>query len=145
MDAEGPRDGEFVGLEEVRVRYAETDAQAVVYHSNYLVYFEIGRTGWIRDAGYPYAEFEKSGHALVVAEAQVRYLRSARYDDRLVVETRLKELRTRSCTFSYLVHRAGEASPIVEGWTALVCVGDDGKAVAIPSELVTAMRRLAAL
>ena len=138
------RPGEYIGREYIQVRYAETDAQAVVYHSNFLVYFEVGRTAWIRDAGFPYGEFEKEGYALVVAEAHLRFLRPAHYDDELVVETRLIMLRTRACRFGYRIVRRGEEKPLVEGWTTLVCLGKDRRATPIPAALATAMRRRAA-
>jgi acyl-CoA thioester hydrolase len=144
--APGPvREGERVGRIPIDVRYSETDQQAVVYHSNFLVYFEVGRTDWVRAAGYPYSRLEEEGFALVVAEAHLRYLAPAHYDDRLVVETRLAELRTRSCTFFYRVLREGQERPLVEGWTALVCIGSDRRAVPIPAELAGTLRQAAAL
>ena len=145
FDPGAVRPGEVVGSEQVRVRYAETDAQAVVYHANYLEYFEVGRTAWIRDAGFPYAELEEQGYALVVAEAHMRFKRSGRYDDVLEIETRLNELRTRSCTFTYRILREETGEDLVEGWTALVCLGPEGRAVPIPDDLARAMRIRAAL
>jgi acyl-CoA thioester hydrolase len=145
LDPGEVRPDEFVGRVPLKVRYSETDAQAVVYHSNFLVYFEVGRTDWIREIGFPYRAMEETGYALVVAESHLRFIRSAHYDDALVVETRLAELRTRSCTFHYQVFREGEEKPIVEGWTALVCIGDGRRAVPIPSDLAAAMRDRAAL
>jgi acyl-CoA thioester hydrolase len=142
----GPvRSGEHVGRVPIHVRYAETDQQSVVYHSNFLIYFEVGRTDWMHATGYPYRQVEQDGYALVVAEAHLRYLAPAHYDDRLIVETRLAELRTRSCTFHYRVLREGEEGALVEGWTALVCIGPEGRAVPIPGQIAEALRRLAAL
>jgi len=145
LDPGEVREGEVVGAERLRVRYAETDQQAVVYHANFLEYFEVGRTAWIRDAGFPYSEMEEQGYALVVAEAHLRFMRPARYDDILVVETRLSELRTRSCTFTYRVIRETAEEVLVEGWTALVCLGPQGRAVPIPDHLARVMRTRAAL
>jgi len=136
---------EFVGRVPIQVRYAETDAQAVVYHSNFLIYFEVGRTEWMKESGVPYTEMEEQGYALFVAECHIRYLGPAEYDDRLVVETRLAELRTRSCTFSYRVVREGEEDALAEGWTSLVCTGGDRRAVPIPDNVAEAMRRIADL
>ena len=142
----GPvRPGEQVGRVSLRVRYAETDAQAVVYHANFLVYFEVGRTDWVVRAGYPYRRMEEEGFALVIAEAQLRFLGPAHYDDPLIVETRLSELRTRSCTFHYRVLREGEEDPLVAGWTALVCLGEGRRAVPIPERVARALRKAAAL
>lgn len=142
----GPvRPGEHVGRIPIQVRYAETDAQAVVYHSNYLVYFEVGRTEWVKETGVPYREWEERGFGLFIAESHLRFIKPAAYDDALIVETRLSELRTRSCTFAYTVFKEGEEGALVEGWTALVCIGPEGKAVPIPSDLADSMRSIAAL
>jgi acyl-CoA thioester hydrolase len=142
----GPvRPGEHVGTVPIRVRYAETDAQAVVYHSNYFVYFEVGRTDWMHETGIPYSAVEERGFGLFIAEGHIRYLKSARYDDRLIVETRLTELRTRSCTFHYRIRLEDADDTLVEGWTALVCLGPDGKVAPLPADLTEAMRATAAL
>jgi acyl-CoA thioester hydrolase len=117
----------------VRVRYAETDAQGVVYHSNYLVYFEVGRGAFLRDLGLDYRAMEEGGHYIVVVEANVRYTASARYDDELVITTTLAELRNRSLIFDYTVRR-GEVK-VAEGRTAHVCVDDAGKPVRLPDAL----------
>ncbi len=142
----GPvRPGELIGRVPIQVRYAETDAQAVVYHANFLVYFEVGRTDWVAQAGYPYRVMEEEGFALVIAESHLRFLGPAQYDDTLIVETRLAALRTRSCTFCYRVLREGQEAPLVEGWTALVCLGRERRAVPIPEGVANALRRAAAL
>ncbi len=142
----GPvRPGEYVGRVPIQVRYAETDAQAVVYHSNFLIYFEVGRTEWIKETGIPYTALEEQGYALFIAESHLRFLKPATYDDRLIVETRLAELRTRSCTFYYRVLHEGKEESMVEGWTAMVCLGKNRRVAPIPSELAEAMRSIAAL
>ena len=117
----------------VRVRYAETDAQGVVYHANYLVYCEVGRGAFLRELGLDYRAIEASGYFIVVVEATTRYLAPARYDDELVVTTTLAELRNRSMTFRYDVRR-GETL-IAEATTAHVCVDAAGKPVRVPDEL----------
>ncbi|HUP88737.1 MAG TPA: thioesterase family protein, partial [Longimicrobiales bacterium] len=73
-----------------RVRYAESDQMGVVYHTHYLVWCEIGRTDYIRQFGVTYAELEEQGILLAVADAQIRYIASARYDDLINVETWLE-------------------------------------------------------
>ena len=118
----------------LRVRYAETDAQGVVYHANHLVYFEVARGAFMREAGVDYNALEASGHFIVVAEANVRYLGAARYDDELTVTARVKELRNRSMTFEYELHRG--ATLLATGWTAHVCLGRDGKPVRWPETLL---------
>src|SRR5437868_15517869 len=82
---------------ELRVRYAETDQMGVVYHTNYLIWCEIGRTELIRSmTGTSYAELEAAGVALAVAELSIRYHGAARYDNRIRVRTTLGEARSRS-------------------------------------------------
>ena len=82
----------FVTETQVRVRYAETDQMGVVYHSNYLLYFETGRAESIRHLGFTYAEMEKLGVLMMVTDAHCRFLRPAKYDDLLTIKTTLKEL-----------------------------------------------------
>lgn len=120
-------------LSPLRVRYAETDAQQVVYHSNYLVYFEVGRGDFLRAVGVDYNAMEASGAFVVVVEANVRYHAPARYDDELVVHTWLDEVRTRSMRFAYKVMR-GETT-IASGWTAHVVVNREGRPIPIPEAL----------
>jgi len=77
---------------QIRVRYSETDQMGVVYHSNFFPYFESARTESIRQLGFTYADMEKMGVIMPVADVHCRYLRPARYDDLLTVKTMLKEL-----------------------------------------------------
>ena len=76
----------------VRVRYAETDQMGVVYHSNFFLYYEVSRAECIRELGYTYADMERMGVIMPVAEVQSRFLRPALYDDLLTIKTILKEL-----------------------------------------------------
>jgi acyl-CoA thioester hydrolase len=76
----------------IRVRYAETDQMNVVYHANYITYFEVARTEAIRELGFTYREMEAIGVEMPVTEIMVRYLRSAQYDDILTVKTQLRTL-----------------------------------------------------
>lgn len=89
----------------IRVRYAETDQMGVVYHSNYLVYFEIGRTETMRRLGISYAELEARGYVLAVIESHMRHTGSARYDDELVVRTWLRDVTRTRLRFEYHVLR----------------------------------------
>jgi len=76
----------------IRVRYAETDQMNVVYHANYATYFEVARTESIRQLGFTYREMEDMGIEMPVVEINMKYLRSARYDDLITVRTQLREL-----------------------------------------------------
>ena len=92
----------------VRVRYAETDQMGVVYHANYLVWFEVGRVEFIRALGLDYREMEREhGVGIAVVEANCRYRAPARYDDLLTVRTRMVGVRGSVIRFSYAIHRAG--------------------------------------
>lgn len=82
----------FISTTQVRVRYGETDKMHVVYHGNYVEYFEVGRVEAIRTLGITYREMEEAGVIMPVIEWQARFLRPARYDDLLTVKTTLREL-----------------------------------------------------
>lgn len=122
-------------VNEFRVRYAETDQMGVVYHANYLVWCEIGRTDLLRTRGANYADLERSGLLLAVAEANVRYHASARYDDLVRVETRITELRSRALTFEYLISHAERGTRFVSATTRLVSLDRSGRPTTLPAEL----------
>ena len=123
-----------VQTSDFRVRYAETDRMGVVYHANYLVWCEVGRTEYIRTVGVSNAELEARGHMLAVADASVRYQAPARYDDEIRVETTLTELRSRTITFEYLITNAATGSRLVSARTTLVSLDADGRTVAMPAD-----------
>lgn len=79
---------------QVRVRYSETDQMGVVYHGNYLPYFEIGRVEWLRDKGVSYKWMEENGIALPIVSLTLNYKKSARYDELLTVKTKFKSQTT---------------------------------------------------
>ncbi|MDH7914056.1 thioesterase family protein [Winogradskyella sp. SYSU M77433] len=85
----------------IRVRYGETDQMGVVYHANYAVYFEVGRTEWLREFGLSYSGMEADGIMLPVVSLNINYKNSARYDDVLKVKTMLKKMPTASIEFYY--------------------------------------------
>ncbi|MBF8151406.1 acyl-CoA thioesterase [Winogradskyella sp. F6397] len=85
----------------IRVRYGETDQMGVVYHGNYAVYFEVGRTEWLREFGLSYSGMEADGIMLPVVSLTINYKNSARYDDVLKVKTSLKKMPTASIEFEY--------------------------------------------
>lgn len=122
---------------EVRVRYAETDQMGVVYHANYLVWCELGRTDLIRALGCPYAEIEAGGVALAVVEAGLRFLKPARYDEVIRVLTTVGELRSRVVTFAYELARGGDV--LCTAHTTLVGMTRDGRSAIIPAELRAAL------
>lgn len=117
---------------ELRVRYAETDQMGVVYHSNYLIWCEVGRTDYIRAAGMSYREMEEAGVGLAVSDATIRFHGSARYDDLIVVETRLTEVRSRTVTFEYVIRNAASGARLVSASTRLVSLDREGRTIAMP-------------
>ena len=117
----------------IRVRYAETDRMGVVYHANYLVWFEIGRTEFCRARGFAYKDMEENDRAfLVVAESYCRYKAPARYDDELVVRTHVTELRRRSVRFGYEIIRAASGQIIAEGETGHVVTDPNNRVISLP-------------
>lgn len=117
----------------IRVRYAETDKMGVVYHANYYVWFEIGRTEYCRARGFAYREMEENDDAfLVVVESYCRYKSSAFYDDELIVRTHVTELRRRSLRFGYEIIRAETDEIIAEGETMHVITDSEGRVRSFP-------------
>jgi acyl-CoA thioester hydrolase len=90
----------------VRVRYKETDQMGIAHHSNYVVWFEIGRTDLCREAGFPYTAIEARGYLLVVTEITCRYRTSFRYDDEVLIRTAVASAASRAMTFSYELYDA---------------------------------------
>lgn len=114
---------------EIRVRYAETDKMGIVHHSNYLIWFEAGRSDLCRARGFSYKEMEEKDDALmVVAETYCRYKSPAFYEDILNVRTQVAEIRSRSIRFIYEVLRPSDGTLIAEGET-LHLVTDQNKKV----------------
>jgi len=120
---------------ELRVRYAETDQMGVVYHANYLVWCEMGRTDFIRRCGVSYADMERGGLSLAVSELSARYHAAARYDDLIRVRTSLGEVRSRMISFEYLISNALTDKRLVSARTTLISLDRSGRPVALPSEL----------
>ena len=122
-------------ISEFRVRYAETDQMGVVYHANYLVWCEIGRTDFIRMAGQSYAELEARGVLLAVSDASLRFHASARYDDAIRVRTTLRRVGSRGLTFAYRIERAADGVLLVSAETSLVSVTREGRLTALPADV----------
>jgi acyl-CoA thioester hydrolase len=110
-----------------RVRYQETDRMETVYHANYLVYFEMGRTEFMREQGICYREMEQDGFAMVVVEAGAHFRASARYDDLVSCRTTLPAYNAVSVKFEYSLHLGeGTDGPLLcDGYTILAFLGRD--------------------
>ena len=107
----------------------------VVYHTNYLIWCEIGRTEHIATLGMRYSELETQGVRLAVAEAAIRYHAAARYDNLLVVETTLESVRSRTVTFTYLITHAASGVRLATARTTLVSLDAEGKPLALPRDV----------
>lgn len=118
---------------EIRVRYAETDKMGIVHHSNFSVWFEVGRSEFCRARGFSYLEMEEEEDALmVVAEIYCRYKSPAFYEDVLTVRTRVAEVRSRSLRFVYEVFRASDEKLLAEGETLHVVTNAAKKVRSLP-------------
>jgi len=118
---------------EIRVRYAETDKMGIVHHSNYLIWFEAGRSDLCRARGFSYKEMEEQDNALmVVAESYVRYKSPAFYEDVLTVRTQVAEVRSRSIRFIYEIFRNSDETLLAEGETLHLVTDDNKKVKLIP-------------
>jgi acyl-CoA thioester hydrolase len=119
----------------VRVRYAETDRMGVVYYANYLVWFEVGRTEWLRETGWSYREMELDGISLPVIEAHAEYRRPARYDDHLEIRTAIVMVSPVRIRFDYEIWRQGEESPLAVGHTVHAALDVNGRPCRLPASI----------
>lgn len=117
---------------EIRVRYQETDQMGVVYHANYLVWFEVGRTSLIRNLGYSYTELEAKGLLLPVVDVGAQFRRSAKYDDVVLVETSIKEVGPSKIIFQYQIYRKADRQLLATGHTKHLWVSKEMKRVRLP-------------
>ena len=118
-----------------RVIYGDVDSMRVAYYANYLRWFEIGRTELIRNLGLPYAEIEARGYLLPVTEAYCKYVKSARYDETLLINTGIGFVRKASARFDYRILNP-EKDLLVQGYTVHACLDREGKLVRLPDALI---------
>ncbi len=119
----------------VRVRYAETDQMQVVYHANYFVWFEVGRTDLLRQLGWSYREMEHAGFQLPVIEAHCHYLRPARYDDEIEIRTAGHLVSAARVAFDYEAVRRGDGVTTATGRTVHAVVAADGRPCRLPERV----------
>ena len=125
----------------LRVRYAETDQMGVVYHSNHLIWFEVGRVELMRKMGFSYRDMEREdGRFIAVAEVNCRYRAPAYYDDEILIRTRLKTVRESVVVFSYELLRADSKALVAEGETTHIVTDAKMKIAALPEKYLTAFR-----
>lgn len=114
----------------LRARYGETDQMGIIYHPNYYIYFELGRTEFLREAsGMSYKDMEDAGVMLPLSETHCKYRIPARYDDELVVRTSMKEMTVARITFSYQLLRKRDNTLLAEGETMHAFTNTSGKPI----------------
>ncbi len=129
----------------IRVRYAETDQMGVVYHSNYLIWFEVGRVELMRSLGFDYKQMELDDDTyIVVADVHCRYHHPARYDELLTVRARILEAKTRTLKFGYEVFRQRDQKLLAIGHTIHVACSRAGQVKHFPDKYKTAFLAIAA-
>jgi len=125
----------------LRVRYAETDQMGVVYHSNHLIWFEVGRVELMRSMGFSYREMERAdGLFIAVAEVKCRYRAPVYYDEEVVIRTRLKTVRESVVVFSYELIRAESLTLLAEGETTHIVTDAKMKVASLTPKYLTAFR-----
>jgi acyl-CoA thioester hydrolase len=122
-----------VRITRLRVRYAETDRMGVVYYANYLVWFEVARTDWLRETGWSYREMESAGVSLPVIEAHCQYRQPARYDDEIEIRTQARLISPVRIRFDYEVVR--EATVLASGHTVHAAVDGTGRPCRLPGRV----------
>ena len=128
-----------------RVLYGDTDAAGVVYYGNYMRYFEQGRTEYMRDLVQTYREIENQGLLLPVIECYTRYKASAAYDDLLVIETSMVELKNVSCRFNYRILRKepdDSLTLLAKGYTVHASVDRSGRLTRLPAGLINKLHAI---
>ena len=130
-----------VGEARFRVRYAETDKMGVVYNSNYLIWFEIGRVELMRELGHSYREVEEDGYIFPVAEVTCRFKESACYDDEILIRTRVLRLRRSLIDFGYQVFRAADQKLLATGNSCHLIMGRNGERRPLPDTYMQAFGR----
>jgi acyl-CoA thioester hydrolase len=116
------------------VRYAETDQMGIVHHAAYVVWLEEGRSQWLRSNGSSYAQFEAEGFVLAVSELQVRYLQSARYDQRVTVRCWVESVQSRQVQFNYEVIDPYNGTVFVKGYSKHICLNRAGQVTKLPDK-----------
>ncbi len=125
----------MIGETKFRVRYAETDQMGVVYHSNFVIWFEVGRVELLRQLGFRYRDMEEQDDChIAVVDVKLRYKSPARYDDEILVRTRLKNMRESLLHFTYEILRASDSTLLCEGETTHIVVDSDFQKTQLPEK-----------
>ncbi len=127
---------------EFRVRYSETDQMGIAYHGHYLAWCEMARTEHMRRLGVRYRDLEDGGVRLAVSEAQVRYAKSARYDDPVRVTAWLTDVASRRLAFGYRVERTDDGAALATASTTLISVDTNGRPTRLPADVLARLEAL---
>ena len=119
----------------VRVRYAETDKMGIVYYANYLIWFEVGRTDWLRGTGSTYRSMEEEGVQLPVIEAHCDYRQGAKYDDEVEIRTTGRKVSPVRVRFDYEIVRAADDAVLATGHTVHATIDRNGRPVRMPDQV----------
>ena len=131
----------IVGETTLRVRYAETDKMGVVYHSNFVIWFEVGRVELLRQLGFQYSDMEQHDDCHIpVVDLRVRYKSPALYDDVVVLRTELKNVRSSLLHFAYEVFREGDRTLLATGETTHIIVDKKLRRRSLPEKYINAFR-----
>lgn len=130
-----PHSAPRISISVVRVRYAETDKMGIVYYAHYLVWFEVGRTEWLRETGWTYRAMEEEGFGLPVISAHCEYRAGARYDDELEIRTTARLVTAVRLAFDYEVVRRGDGQTIASGHTVHATVDCSGRPMRLPARV----------
>lgn len=125
---------------QVRVRYSETDQMGVVYHGNYIPYFEIGRVEWLRDKGVSYKSLEESGIALPIVSMHLNYKKPARYDDLLTVKTKFKSHSSVKIEFDCEIHNKNQELLTTAHFILVFVDLNSGKPIAPPDYILEILK-----
>lgn len=116
------------------VRYAETDMMGIVHHASYLIWFEEGRSAFIREQGSSYAQIEESGYYLAAGELNARYIKAAAYDQQVTVRCWIDSHKSRTVTFACEIIAADDSSLLFRATTKLICLDKGGQITRVPKE-----------
>ncbi len=129
---------------QLRVRYAETDQMGVVYHSNYIVWFEVGRVEMLRQLGFSYRDMEHEDDThIAVADVHCRFKFPARYDDLITIRTRLINVRESLLHFGYEIVRAADGKTLAEGESVHIVVNSEFKRRHMPGKYMASFLQAA--
>ncbi len=121
---------------QLRTLYADTDRSQVVYHANYLKFFEFGRASLMREASYPYKKIEESGFIYPIIKIELNYYSTLFYDDLMYIHTRPGEIHLVKLQFDYLITRADDGEIVCTGYTRHCAVNEKGIPVEIDDKTI---------